>query len=72
MKLPIVSRDPQTVLVNYMNQICPIPMTATDLKRANSTRSESEVFALMKGSDLIFFSIMPLGRLNPPPLQKSA
>src|SRR5207237_1333269 len=31
-RLPIVSRDTQTVLVNYMNQIYPIPITSTDLK----------------------------------------
>lgn len=32
MKLPIISRDAQTVHVRYLDQIYPIPITSTDLK----------------------------------------
>jgi hypothetical protein len=32
MKVPVISRDAQTVHVRYMDEIYPIPITSTDLK----------------------------------------
>jgi len=38
MKLPVVSRDAQTLHIHYMNGICGVPISSTALTRRSTGR----------------------------------